>query len=130
MANPARNWREIPQRYRMEAAKCTSCGEVSYPPRLICPKCRRRQFEKVTLPDRGRILTYTITRVGPSQFTELTPYAVGIVELDGGVRITTQIADCDLDKLSVGQRVRLEFRRIQEDGEAGILAYGHKAVPA
>jgi len=56
--------------------------------------------------------------------------AVGIVELDGGVRILTQIADCEFDKLAIGQRVRLEFRRIQQDGEAGILCYGHKAVPA
>jgi uncharacterized OB-fold protein len=28
-----------------------------------------------------------------------------------------------------GMPVRLEFRRIQEDGEAGVIAYGHKAVP-
>jgi uncharacterized OB-fold protein len=130
MANPARNWREIPQRYRLEAVKCASCGEVSYPPRLVCPKCRSRRFEKVTLADEGRILTYTVTRVGPSQFAALTPYAVGIVELDGGVRIMAQIADCAFDELAIGKRVRLEFRRIQQDGEAGILCYGHKAVPA
>ena len=36
MANPARYWREIPQRYRLEAGKCRSCGEVYFPPRLIC----------------------------------------------------------------------------------------------
>jgi uncharacterized OB-fold protein len=129
MANPARNWREIPQRYRLEAAKCRSCGEVSYPPRLVCRKCRSRQFETVTLPDEGTILTFTVTRVGPSQFAASTPYAVGIVELDGGVRVMTQLADCQLDELAIGQRVRLEFRRIQQDGEAGILCYGHKCVP-
>ena len=130
MASPARYWREIPQRYRLEAARCASCGEVSYPPRLICRKCRSRRFETVTLPDEGTLLTYTITRVGSSQFSSLTPYAVGIVELDGGVRITAQIADCEFDQLAVGQRVRLEFRRIQEDGKAGIICYGHKCVPA
>ena len=84
----------------------------------------------MTLPDEGTLLTYTITRVGSSQFSSLTPYAVGIVELDGGVRITAQIADCEFDQLAVGQRVRLEFRRIQEDGKAGIICYGHKCVPA
>ena len=130
MASPSRYWREIPQRYRLEAARCASCGEVSYPPRLVCRKCRSRRFETITLPDEGTLLTYTITRVGPSQFSSLTPYAVGIVELDGGVRITAQIADCEFDKLAIGQRVRLEFRRIQEDGKAGIICYGHKCVPA
>jgi len=28
-----------------------------------------------------------------------------------------------------GQEVRLEFRRIQADGEAGILCYSYKCVP-
>jgi len=129
MANPARYWREIPQRYRLEAARCTSCGEIAYPPRLICAKCGSRRFETIRLPDEGVIVSFTIIHVGPSQFAGETPYAVGIVELDGGVRITAQIVDCDHDKLAVGQRVRLEFRRIQQQGEAGVLCYGHKCVP-
>ena len=129
MASPARYWREIPRRYRLEAGKCVSCGEVGYPPRLICPRCRSRKFETITLQNEGTLLTYTVTRIGPSQFAALTPYAVGIVELDGGVRITAQLADCEFEELAVGQRVRLEFRRIQQDGDAGILCYGHKCVP-
>jgi uncharacterized OB-fold protein len=130
MANPARYWREIPQRYRLEASKCVSCGEISYPPRLTCNKCRSRRFDTVVLKDTGKLLTYTVTRVGPPGFADLTPYAVGIVELDDGIRIMAQIADCDFDRLAVGQRVRLEFRKIQKDGDAGILCYGYKCVPA
>jgi uncharacterized OB-fold protein len=129
MANPARYWREIPQRYRFEAGKCVSCGEIYFPPRLVCAKCKCRQFRTVRLPDEGCIATYTVIRVGPSQFADQTPYAVGIVELDGGVRITSQIVDCDFDKLAVGQRVRVEFRKIQQQGAAGILCYGYKCVP-
>jgi uncharacterized OB-fold protein len=125
-----RYWREIPQRYRLEAGKCKNCGLVLYPPRLICPRCKNRTFETITLNNEGTIVTYTIIRVPPSQFTDLAPYAVGIVELDGGVRITTQIVDCDFSALAIGKRVRLEFRKIQEDGNAGILCYGHKAVLA
>lgn len=130
MPNPARYWREIPQRYRLEAGKCTSCGEIYFPPRLICAKCKSRRFETVKLRDEGHLVTYTVIRVGPSQFADQTPYAVGIVELDDGVRITTQIADCDFDKLAMGQRVRIEFRRIQKQGDAGLLCYGYKCVPA
>jgi uncharacterized OB-fold protein len=130
MANPARYWREIPQRYRLEAGKCKSCGEVYFPPRLVCAQCRSREFETIRLQNEGKVLTYTIIRVGPSQFADQTPFAVGVVELDGGVRITSQIVDCDFEKLAIGQRVRLEFRKIQKQGSAGILCYGHKCVPA
>jgi hypothetical protein len=130
MANPARYWREIPQRYRMEAGKCKSCNAVYFPPRLVCAQCGARQFETVKLSDQGKILTYTVIRVPTSQFADQTPFAVGIVELDGGVRITSQIVDVDFDSLAIGQRVRLEFRRIQKEGDAGLLLYGHKCVPA
>jgi uncharacterized protein len=129
MANPARYWREIPQRYRLEAGKCKSCNATYFPPRLVCAPCGSRQFETVKLCDEGQVLTYTVIRVGPSQFADQTPFAVGIIELDGGVRITSQIVDCEFDKLAIGQRVRLEFRRIQKQGDAGILCYGHKCVP-
>ena len=126
---PARYWREMPQRYRLEAAKCTSCGKVCFPPRLICPKCGNRKFDKVKLSDEGVVKTYTVIRVAPSQFTGQSPYAVGIVELDGGVSITAQIVDVPLDAIKIGQRVRIEFRRVQEDGDAGIICYGYKCVP-
>jgi uncharacterized OB-fold protein len=126
----ARYAREIPQRYRLEAGKCTGCGRVSFPPREICPECSSKETETVKLSDEGKIITYTVIRVASEKFAKHTPFAVGIVELADGVRITTQIADVDVDTLSVGQPVRMVFRKIQEDGRAGVLCYGYKAVCA
>ncbi|MBI3193738.1 MAG: Zn-ribbon domain-containing OB-fold protein [Ignavibacteriae bacterium] len=124
----ARYHREIPQRYRLEAAKCSSCGNISFPPRLVCPECKARKFETIKLNDEGKLITYTVIRVASDKFSKETPFAVGIVELNDGVRLTTQIADAEPEELSIGQKVRLVFRRIQEDGKAGILCYGYKAV--
>ncbi len=130
MSTPPRYWREIPQRYRLEASRCKTCREVYFPPRLVCGKCRSRAFETVRLSDEGEIVTYTVIRVPPSQFVDEAPYAVGIVELDGGVKVMAQIVDCDFDDLDIGKKVKVEFRKIQEDGEAGILCYGYKCVLA
>jgi uncharacterized OB-fold protein len=124
-----RYWREIPQRYRLEAGKCKKCGKVYFPPRIICAECKSQEFETVNLQREGKLLTYTIIRVAPSQFVDQTPYAMGIVELNDGVKILSQIADCDLDKLEIGQKVRIEFRKIYQEGEAGIICYGYKCVP-
>ena len=123
-------WREIPSRYRLEAAKCTKCGKVQFPARLVCPECKHRDFERINLQRTGKLLTYTVIHVAPSQFTDQVPYAVGIVELDQGVRLLTQIADCPHEKLKTGMALRIEFRRITSDGEAGIIHYGYKCVPA
>ncbi len=130
MTFPARMWREFPQRYRLEAAQCDGCQKVLYPPRTNCPKCGGGQFSMVNLPRNGKIVTYTVVRVPPAGFTEQTPLPIALVELENGVRLMVQIGDVENpDSLEIGQRVRLEFRRVSSDGEAGVILYGHKAVP-
>jgi uncharacterized OB-fold protein len=128
--NPARVAREFPSRYRLEAARCDACGTVTFPPRLVCPSCRARKFAVVPLKPEGKVITWTVIHVGPSSHKHEVPYALAVVELAAGVRITCQIADLDPAQVTAGMPVRLEFRRVQEDGEAGVIAYGHKAVPA
>jgi hypothetical protein len=77
----------------------------------------------------GKILTHTIIRVPPAPFKDQAPYAVAVVEMDDGPRITMQVVDWQEGQLEVGQRVKLEFRRIYDDGAAGAIQYGYKAVP-
>ena len=124
-----RIWREMPQRYRYEASKCKGCGKIFFPPRLICSACKSKTFEPVILKRTGQLLTYTVIHIPPSPFKDEAPYALGVVELDGGGRINTQIVDCDFDKLKIGMKVKMEFRRIQAEGEAGVIGYGYKCVP-
>jgi len=131
MFSPARAWREFPQRYRLEAATCNECSKVLYPPRLVCPACGGREFTTETLPRDGKVVTYTVIRVPPAGFTEQTPLPIALVELDNGVRLMVQIGDVeDPETVEIGMPVRLEFRRVSWDGEAGVIFYGHKAVRA
>lgn len=129
MPTPSRYWREIPQRYRLEAAKCSQCGFIGFPPRVICPKCGSRESSPTTLADKGTLVTFTIIRVAPHQFVDQAPYIVGIAELDDGVKLTAQVVDCDFADVKVGLRVRIEFRKISEEGEGGVIYYGYKFVP-
>ncbi len=131
MFSPARAWREFPQRYRLEATRCEGCSKILYPPRMICPSCGGRDFDDLVLPRDGKVLTFTVVRVPPAGFTEQSPLPIALVELTNGVRVMVQIGDvADPDALEIGTPVRLEFRRISSDGEAGVIFYGHKAVPA
>lgn len=126
--SPARHHREISQRYRLEAYKCKKCGKIHFPPRLVCDKCGGREFEALRLKGEGKIFSYTVIRVPPFEFKALAPYAVGIIELDEGVRMTCQIVDCEFDEIEIGERVRIEFRKVSEDGKSGVIYYGYKAV--
>ncbi len=122
--------REFPVRYRLEAARCTVCGAVLYPARQVCPVCQARSFERFTLTPHGTVATFTVIHVATTAFRQEAPYVLAVVELADGVRCTCQLADVAPGEVRIGMPVRLEFRRIQEAGEAGVIAYGHKAVPA
>ena len=126
----ARIWREIPQRYRLEAGRCAGCGKVYYPPRRVCAECHGREFENVRLPPTGKVATFTVIRVAAANFVSQIPMIVGIVELDDGTRIMCQVVDVEVEDVDIGMPVRLEFRKIQQDGVSGVISYGHKAVPA
>ncbi|HDS30251.1 MAG TPA: Zn-ribbon domain-containing OB-fold protein [Firmicutes bacterium] len=130
---PARYARFIPQRYRLEAGYCKKCDRYYFPPRLSCacdPKCDCDEpMEIRTLPDIGELLTFTIVHTPGSQFSDERPFAIGIVELAPGARITAQIADTPFDQIKIGMKVKIEFRRVQTVGEGGVLAYGYKVVP-
>ena len=34
-----RHWRLKAQRYRMEGSICPTCGQLTFPPRPVCPYC-------------------------------------------------------------------------------------------
>jgi uncharacterized OB-fold protein len=120
--------REIPQRYRLEGAACTGCQKRYFPPRRVCPACKGTELVAVPLARQGSIVTYTIIHLGPRGMAMETPYAVAIVELDDGVRLTSQVVDCAPEELSIGARVRAVFRRFGAEGHDGIIHYGHKFV--
>jgi len=123
-----RYWREIPQRYRLEAGKCKKCGKILFPPRLICPKCGSQEFDTIKLSDEGKVVTFTTVRVAPDKFSTEAPYVVAVVETKEGARLTTQIVDCKPEDVEIGKSIRLVFRKLQEEGKTGILCYGYKAV--
>ena len=125
----SRNWREYPQRYRLEAARFKKSGKTYFPPRTVDPETGDTECEMVKLPDTGKVLTYTIIRVAPSQWGDLSPYAIAIVELTDGTRLMGQMTDVDVEEVKIGMEVRVEFRRVQTEDHHGVLSYGYKFVP-
>jgi uncharacterized OB-fold protein len=119
--------REIPQRYRLEAAKCDGCGKIHFPPRKVCRDCGGESFTTTNLPSRGKVVTHTTIWIPPAPFEDQKPYVVAIVELENGVRLTCMVAEAPPDKVGIGTEVELIFRRLQKESEWGVLQYGYKA---
>jgi len=125
-----KHWREIPQRYKLMGSQCEGCGKIYFPPRPVCPNCRSTEMVYVPLPRRGRVVNYTVIRQPPLEFKYHAPYVVAIVELENGVRITSQLTDVSPEDVRIGMEVEAVIRKLGEDGVDGIIFYGFKFRPA
>ncbi len=130
MGGVPRFWRSIDNRYRLVGTRCENCGEVYFPPRVVCPKCRREgEMKEVELSGRGEIYTYSVVRVPPEGFEGKAPYVVAIVKLEEGPLVTGMIVDCDPGEIDIGTPVEATFRRVSEDGEDGVIYYSLEFRP-
>ena len=128
----AREWREIPGKYNLEGSKCCNCGKIFFPSRSFCPECRRASMGKMQpyrLSGKGEVYSFSIVHDNSGFNDRMMPYAVAMVKDDDGVMIEGQLVDVDFDKIEIGMRVRAMLRKLDQDGDAGVIHYGYKFVP-
>ncbi len=94
---------------KLMAGKCLKCGKIHLPPRPICDNCFSQEFEWIPVSGKGKLLTYTIISIAPEQFQALTPYAVGIVELENRLKIPGMIQGIAQEQLKIGMELNLDF---------------------
>ena len=124
-----RFWREIPERYNLQASKCGACQAIHFPPREVCPTCRRASIGKMTpikLSGQGAILEWTRVHKPAPGYHMQVPYVVALVKTVEGPVITGQIVDSEASAIAAGAQVRSVFRRLGQDGDDGVIYYGTK----
>ena len=84
--------------------RCTACNEFHHYPRAICPFCGSDRTEWKEASGRGVIYSWSVLRRVPQ------PYALAYVTLAEGPTMMTNIVDCDLDKIRIGQNVKVVFK--------------------
>jgi uncharacterized OB-fold protein len=94
--------------------RCTSCGEVSFPPQADCPKCMKNDFEWVDLGREATLVTFTRVRVPPASFAENDPYTIAIGELQGGLKVLAWLEEGRPEDTRPGMKLKLETRSSRE----------------
>ena len=126
----AQIWRRIRAIYNIEGNVCRTCDTYFFPPRPVCPICRRKGvLEDHKFKGLGKIHTFAVVRQAPDDFKRQVPYVIAQVELDEGARVTAQIVNVDPEEVEIGMRVRACFRKITQAGTAGVIVYGYKFEP-
>ena len=92
--------------HRLEVPRCRECGVFVVPPTGYCPRCREQDYEWVQLSGRATLYTYTVVwhPVVPAM-SATVPYVLAVVKLPdaGDTKFVTNIVDCDVDDLRIGQ---------------------------
>jgi|ERR1700741_5079864 uncharacterized protein len=114
-AETAHYWRAALEG-RLEIQYCRACARHQFYPRGFCTRCLSDQLDWVQASGRGRIYTYTVCHVAPHPaFESRVPYAIGMIELDEGVRMLAGIVVSDVAHLTIGAPVQVCFESISDD---------------
>ena len=93
---------------------CGACREYQFYPRTLCVKCGQREPEWRSASGRGRIASFTVVRRGVSEAYP-TPYVVALIDLAEGPRLMSMIVDAEVEQVSVGAAVAVDFQAWSED---------------
>ena len=88
---------------RLLLMRCTACAKVHYYPRPFCPFCMSVETEWLEASGAGTVYSWSVER------RATPPYAIAFVSLPEGPTILSNLVDCDLDTIAIGQAVTLVF---------------------
>ncbi len=125
----ARTWRTRKQRYSLVGEQCEYCHNAIFPPRDVCPYCSEPAQKQMALSGRGTVYSYTTVFDAPAGFGEFAPYPVALVKLAEGPMVTAQLTDVAPDEVTIGMPVEMVTRKVQEQGEEGVIVYNYKFRP-
>jgi len=95
--------------------RCNDCGYFLHPPGRRCPECGGRAFTFSAVAGTGQVYSFAVNH---QQWHPAypTPYVIASVELpeQAGLRIVTNLVDCELDAVHIGLAVRVVFERLGE----------------
>lgn len=95
--------------------ECPKCGHRQFYPRFGCAKCIAEPEWRVA-SGKGTIHTFSIVRQTYAEpFRSWAPFAVAIIELDEGPRMTGNVVGIPVDDIRIGQTVHVEFVKAADD---------------
>ena len=90
--------------------RCDACETYVHPPAPLCPDCLGRDLVPHAVSGRAVVHTFTVNHQPWIPGFD-PPYVVAIVALpeQEGLRLTTNIVNCEIDEVEIGMSVRVVF---------------------
>jgi acetyl-CoA acetyltransferase/uncharacterized OB-fold protein len=100
---------------KLRFQKDNACGALIHPPQPVCPYCRSSDLTIAEVSGSATLVAFTVN-VQQWLPTMTPPYVVAVVTIDEDprVRLTTNIVNCELQDVKIGQKVKVAFHH-QDD---------------
>ncbi len=104
------------KKHKLTLKKCKDCGHIDHPPYLYCTNCHSDNSEWIEASGKGKLVAYAInTYMVPFPFWDDMPYVLAMIDLDEGVRMISNIVECEQDKLKNGMDLEVVFEDVSEE---------------
>lgn len=101
--------------HRLVLQHCPRCDRLQHFPRPWCTECLNDALDYVEASGLGTVYACTVVRRNPNpSFAARVPYVLALIDLDEGVRLMSNVVDCDPESVHIGQRVRVCFEAVDD----------------
>lgn len=95
---------------------CAACGKWSFPVRERCPHCFAAKLEWRQASGRGTLYTFAIMhQVMNPGFAGAVPYNIAQIDLEEGVRMTSNVVGIPTNALKIGMKLEAIFEDVGQD---------------
>lgn len=114
-------------------SRCTTCKTPYFPKADVCrnPDCEQSVMVEERFGGLGTVWSYSTADFAPPPPHKFDPpfkpYAVGVVDMDNGMRLVGQMVDAP-DTVKVGDRVELVIAPLYHEGDAVRTSWKFKRV--
>ena len=99
---------EALEREELMAQQCGDCSAYLHPPRPMCPKCNSLNQKHVHLSGRGTLYSWCLPQHPRVAFFQY-PLVTALIDLEEGIRILSNLVDCDASEIEQGMAVEVCF---------------------
>jgi len=95
---------------------CGDCEAKIFFPRKQCPDCWSEKLDWIEASGKAEIYAFSVTYEGvEAAFREDLPIVLAWVDLPEGIRMQTNIIDCEPDSVTIGQQVEVVFKKVTDE---------------
>jgi uncharacterized OB-fold protein len=95
---------------------CGDCDATIFFPRQQCPNCWSTNLGWMEASGKGEIYAFSVTYEGvEAAFVEDLPIVLAWVDLPEGIRMQSNIIECDPESVEIGQQVEVVFKKVNDE---------------